>query len=125
MIFPEGTTTNGKYLISFKKGAFFTNSPLQIVCLKYKQRYFNVAYDVLDSYVFLLVFLQLKNQLKVIRFDVYYPSEAESNWELYARNVKTVMIKALKIENSESGFEEQKEYYTKIRAILNKKNEEN
>jgi lysophosphatidylcholine acyltransferase/lyso-PAF acetyltransferase len=22
MIFPEGTTTNGKYLISFKKGAF-------------------------------------------------------------------------------------------------------
>ena len=123
IIFPEGTTTNGKYLISFKKGAFFTKSPVQVVCLKYKKRYFSVAYDVLDTYVYLLVFLQLRNDLKVMIFDVYYPSEAESNWEVYAKNVKTLMMKALKVESSESGFEEQKEYYSIVRDIINKKKE--
>lgn len=28
-IFPEGSTTNGKYLISFKKGAFVSLNPVQ------------------------------------------------------------------------------------------------
>ena len=82
-----------------------------------------MAYDVLDTYVYLLVFLQLRNDLKVMIFDVYYPSEAESNWEVYAKNVKTLMMKALKVESSESGFEEQKEYYSIVRDIINKKKE--
>jgi lysophosphatidylcholine acyltransferase/lyso-PAF acetyltransferase len=123
LVFPEGTTTNGDYIISFKKGAFFTHFPVQIVCLKYKKRYFNVAYDVLDYYVYLLVFLQLKNELEVIILDVYYPSEDEKNWEVFAQNVKTVMVKALNVQSSNSGFEDQKEYYQRVRMALQKKNQ--
>ena len=40
LIFPEGTTTNGKYIISFKRGAFAHMFPVKIFCLKYDARYF-------------------------------------------------------------------------------------
>ena len=39
LIFPEGTTTNGKYIITFKKGAFTHMFPVKIFCLKYDTRY--------------------------------------------------------------------------------------
>lgn len=29
MIYPEGSTSNGEYLMSFKKGAFFSLLPIQ------------------------------------------------------------------------------------------------
>lgn len=32
LIFPEGTTSNGKYLISFKRGAFEPLLPIKIIC---------------------------------------------------------------------------------------------
>ena len=35
-IFPEGCTTNGKYLIEFKKGAFDSLLPVQPHCIKYR-----------------------------------------------------------------------------------------
>ena len=39
LIFPEGTTTNGKYIISFKRGAFAHMFPVKIFGLKYDARY--------------------------------------------------------------------------------------
>ena len=39
LIYPEGTTTNGKYIISFKRGAFAHMFPVKIFCLKYDARY--------------------------------------------------------------------------------------
>jgi len=55
MIFPEGTTTNGKYLISFKKGAFMNMFPIKIFCIKYDVRNFNTALDTIDKlYHFIL-----------------------------------------------------------------------
>ena len=35
-IFPEGTTTNGKVLISFKSGAFSPGLPVQPMVVRYK-----------------------------------------------------------------------------------------
>ena len=37
LLFPEGTTTNGLYLLPFKSGAFLAGCPLQPVILKYEQ----------------------------------------------------------------------------------------
>ena len=41
----EGTTTNGDYLISFKKGAFDIKEPIKIFCFKYENRHFNPGLD--------------------------------------------------------------------------------
>jgi len=46
-IFPEGTTSNGKYVISFKKGAFEPGKPMKIITIKYLNKNFNPALDVL------------------------------------------------------------------------------
>jgi len=47
-VFPEGTTSNNKHILSFKKGCFEYNVPLKVACLKYEVRNFNMALDVLD-----------------------------------------------------------------------------
>jgi len=39
IIFPEGTTSNGKSLLKFKLGAFNDLSPLTLVALKYTCNY--------------------------------------------------------------------------------------
>lgn len=45
IIFPEGTTSNGSYLLSFKRGAFESLEPVKICCLKYSDRRFNLSQD--------------------------------------------------------------------------------
>lgn len=37
-MFPEGTCSNGKYLLSFKKGAFEPLAPIKIVYFKFYDR---------------------------------------------------------------------------------------
>lgn len=37
-MFPEGTCTNGKYLLSFKKGAFESFSPIKIFYFRFFDR---------------------------------------------------------------------------------------
>ena len=37
-MFPEGTTSNGRYLLKFKKGAFIHNLPITPCILEYKSR---------------------------------------------------------------------------------------
>lgn len=35
LLFPEGTTTNGRFLLPFKTGAFLAGLPLQPVVIRY------------------------------------------------------------------------------------------
>ncbi len=35
LLFPEGTTTNGRYLLPFKTGAFLAGEPVQPVVIRY------------------------------------------------------------------------------------------
>lgn len=43
IIFPEGTVSNGRYLLSFKRGAFERLEPVKIYLLKYNDRHFNMT----------------------------------------------------------------------------------
>ncbi|KAH7373957.1 hypothetical protein KP509_17G080900 [Ceratopteris richardii] len=49
MLFPEGTTTNGNYLLPFKTGAFVAGTPVQPVILKYPYRRFSPAWDTISG----------------------------------------------------------------------------
>ena len=125
LIFPEGTTTNGRYLISFKKGAFFTQDPLQIVCLKYNERSFALSYDGIgDIYCFVFTFCQFINHLTVTEFDVFYPDYlnlkkySDEHTIIYMNTVKQVMLKCMGVQNSEAGFNDKKKYYDEIREKM-------
>ncbi|XP_015688321.1 lysophospholipid acyltransferase LPEAT1-like isoform X2 [Oryza brachyantha] len=49
LLFPEGTTTNGDYLLPFKTGAFLARVPVQPVILRYPYTMFSPAWDSMDG----------------------------------------------------------------------------
>ncbi|KAI4963806.1 hypothetical protein ZWY2020_010482 [Hordeum vulgare] len=52
LLFPEGTTTNGRFLISFQHGAFIPGYPVQPVVVRYPHVHFDqscYAYNVLPT----------------------------------------------------------------------------
>ncbi|GER41388.1 1-acyl-sn-glycerol-3-phosphate acyltransferase [Striga asiatica] len=48
MLFPEGTTTNGDYLLPFKSGAFLSKAPVLPVILRYPFHRFSPAWDTIS-----------------------------------------------------------------------------
>eukprot|EP00825_Cyclidium_porcatum_P025281 TRINITY_DN2752_c0_g1_i1.p1 TRINITY_DN2752_c0_g1~~TRINITY_DN2752_c0_g1_i1.p1 ORF type:complete len:241 (+),score=37.84 TRINITY_DN2752_c0_g1_i1:296-1018(+) len=108
-IFPEGTTSNNQYLLSFKKGAFYTISPIKIFCLKYGSRYFHPQYDLIPEIPHLIMFLsQPVNKFEIIEFDTFNPDylnlQPEKDWDKYAEIIKSIMLKALNLKDSSSGY---------------------
>ena len=46
-VFPEGGVSNGRHLLTFKKGAFIANKTVQPIVLDYKYDDFSPAYDIM------------------------------------------------------------------------------
>lgn len=103
-IFPEGTNTNRKSLVQFKRGAFNPGTPVQPVLVRYP------GYDDLDaitwtfrqshSYLFSVWLLLTRpiNRLEVEFLPVYKPGKEErEDPDLFARNVQILMAKELEI----------------------------
>ncbi len=99
MIFPEGTTTNGKYMLRFRKGAFYAGMPVQPVLQRYRWRRFDPTWEAGLVNVFWYMWrlgTQFANCMEVIHMPVYFPSEEEkADPELYAENVRTAMARRL------------------------------
>lgn len=74
MIFPEGTTTNGQYIVEFKKGPFLPMAPIKPYAFKFDSVHFNPFMDEIPEFFLLvLTFCKLRNKLAVYEFDTYYP----------------------------------------------------
>jgi len=111
IVFPEGTTSNGEYLISFKKGAFMHLNPVKIYAIKYTNKKFSPAFDALGiGKSFLFTLLQLKNSITVYDLGVFDPAylnlKSEDDWTIYAEKVKSIMMKVLGVKSSELGYAE-------------------
>mmetsp|Transcript_13579 Transcript_13579/g.20531 ORF Transcript_13579/g.20531 Transcript_13579/m.20531 type:complete len:335 (+) Transcript_13579:470-1474(+) len=105
LIFPEGTTTNGEALITFKGGAFYPGYPIQPVTVSYP--------PFLDSwrihwvpglsmlYLLWRTLIRPHNRMVVTFLPVYKPSKDEVNQPLtFAKNVRAVMAKSLGVPTS-------------------------
>jgi lysophosphatidylcholine acyltransferase / lyso-PAF acetyltransferase len=46
LLFPEGTTTNGRYMLRFRTGGFIAGVPVQPIILKYGRVRQNFSYTV-------------------------------------------------------------------------------
>ena len=109
LIFPEGTNTNGKGIIHFKRGAFNAIENIQIICLEYPHTQFNLSMDDFGMGVnILLALCQIKNSLTAHIFEPFNPEylhlKREEDWEKYANIVREIMSKCLKIKSCEMGF---------------------
>ncbi|XP_020250148.1 lysophospholipid acyltransferase LPEAT1 [Asparagus officinalis] len=116
LLFPEGTTTNGDYLLPFRTGAFLAKRPVLPVILRYPYRRFSPAWDSISGvrHVFLLL-CQFVNYIEVTRLPVYYPSEQEKeDPKLYACNVRKFMADEGNLILSDIGLPEKRVYHAAL-----------
>ncbi|RVE60334.1 hypothetical protein OJAV_G00179880 [Oryzias javanicus] len=99
LMFPEGTTTNGRALIKFKPGAFLAGVPVQPVLLHYPNRLDTVRWTYRGTTWMEGIWYttsQLYTNVTVEFLPVYKPSEEEKkDPNLYADNVQKLMAWAL------------------------------
>ncbi|XLR32204.1 hypothetical protein HN51_052168 [Arachis hypogaea] len=116
MLFPEGTTTNGEYLLPFKTGGFLAKAPVLPVILRYHYKRFSPAWDSISGVrhvIFLLC--QFVNYVEVIRLPVYYPSQQEKDDpKLYANNVRRLMATEGNLILADIGLAEKRIYHAAL-----------
>jgi len=126
LLFPEGTTTNGRSMVDFKKGAFFTGAPVRPVLVKYTGAWDPACVDFLepgdpevdgevgandvgamqqslrytDSDWFAQFVGHLLHSCTLLVCKPYIPCDAEkANPDLYAANVRAFMLNKLHMLN--------------------------
>uniref|UniRef100_A0A7I4ADL1 Phospholipid/glycerol acyltransferase domain-containing protein n=2 Tax=Physcomitrium patens TaxID=3218 RepID=A0A7I4ADL1_PHYPA len=97
LLFPEGTTTNGRSLISFKPGAFVPGFPIQPVVIRYPFVHFDISWgDISLTNLVFRMFTQFNNFMEVQYLPVIYPSAWEvENPSEFADRVRYEMARAL------------------------------
>ncbi|KAK3038142.1 hypothetical protein RJ639_029596 [Escallonia herrerae] len=116
MLFPEGTTTNGDFLLPFKTGAFLSKAPVLPVILRYPYQRFSPAWDTISGVrhvIFLLC--QFVNHIEVTWLPVYYPTQQEKDDpKLYADNVRRLMAREGNLILSDIGLAEKRIYHAAL-----------
>ncbi|CAO2817817.1 unnamed protein product [Amaranthus hypochondriacus] len=131
LIFPEGTTTNGDFLLPFKTGAFIAGAPVLPVILRYPYKRFSPAWDSISGVRHVILLLcQFVNYMEVMRLPIYYPSKEEKDDpKLYANNVRKLMANEGNLIQSDIGLPEKRIYHAALngnnspRSALHQKND--
>lgn len=122
VVFPEGTTSNGRYLTHFHRGAFVPGAPVKPVILRYPHSSFDPAWESVYAPYHLFRYLtQFVNYCELTLLPVYTPSAAEkADPALFANNVRLAMSKASGLPISESDVGDKKDYLASIRGGASK-----
>lgn len=94
VVFPEGTTTNGRYLIPFKKGAFERNGPLYPIVLIYSCPILDISYEIIPFWWWIPLAFSSPG---MITAHVHWLEPVQSNdpSEVYAAQVHKQMAKLI------------------------------
>ncbi|XP_057785839.1 lysophospholipid acyltransferase LPEAT1-like isoform X1 [Salvia miltiorrhiza] len=120
LLFPEGTTTNGDYLLPFKTGAFLAKAPVVPVILRYPYQRFSPAWDSISGMRHVILLLcQFVNYIEVKKLPVYHPSEQEKeDPKLYAENVRQLMAHEGNLVLSDIGLAEKRVYHAALNGNI-------
>ncbi|GFQ01247.1 lysophospholipid acyltransferase lpeat1 [Phtheirospermum japonicum] len=123
LLFPEGTTTNGDYLLPFKTGAFLAKAPVLPVILRYPFQRFSPAWDSISGARHVILLLcQFVNYIEVMKLSVYHPSEQEKeDPKLYAENVRQLMAREGNLTVSHIGLAEKRVYLAALNGLLSER----
>ncbi|PHU20908.1 Lysophospholipid acyltransferase LPEAT1 [Capsicum chinense] len=116
LLFPEGTTTNGDFLLPFKSGAFLAGAPVQPVILRYPYQRLSPAWDSISGVRHVILLLcQFVNYVEATWLPVYYPSQQEKDDpRLYAENVRRLMAHEGNLILSDIGLAEKRVYHAAL-----------
>ncbi|XP_042519011.1 lysophospholipid acyltransferase LPEAT1-like isoform X2 [Macadamia integrifolia] len=120
LLFPEGTTTNGDFLLPFKTGAFLSKSPVLPVILRYPYQRFSPSWDTISGARHVILLLcQFVNHIEVTKLPVYHPSEQEKEDPiLYANNVRKLMASEGNLTMSDIGLAEKRIYHATLNGLF-------
>jgi lysophosphatidylcholine acyltransferase / lyso-PAF acetyltransferase len=123
LVFPEGTTTNGRALITFKKGAFVPGQPVQAVVFEFDHNdRFHPAWVSAGPPLSLLLVRMLAEPwhgLCVKFLPPYVPTEEEkNNVRLFSQNVRTYMAGHMGVVATEHSFEDVRLQIAAMKADL-------
>ncbi|XP_059638377.1 lysophospholipid acyltransferase LPEAT1 isoform X2 [Cornus florida] len=120
MLFPEGTTTNGDFLLPFKTGAFLSKVPVLPVILRYPYQRFSPAWDSISGVRHVILLLcQFVNHIEVKQLPVYHPSQQEKDDpKLYADNVRKLMACEGNLILSDIGLAEKRIYHAALNGLF-------
>lgn len=115
-VFPEGTTTNGESVITFRTGAFIYGHPVKPVAIRYPPGNFSPTWETMSALWHMIrLFSQFTNACEIVWLPVYYPNEAEKkDPKLYAQNVRAAIAEALKVPMIDSTYNDKVEYHEAI-----------
>ena len=111
MVYPEGTTTNGQALITFKAGAFIPNAPVQPIAVRFPSgSRVNPAWVSCGPgpmQLLLRLLCEPFSRAYVEYLPVHNPSPAElADANLYASNVRDSIAKALQVPTTNHSYED-------------------
>lgn len=97
VIFPEGTTTNGSAMVTFRTGVFNAGLPVKPVCIQFPYKHFNLSWETIRFREHLFrTMTQVRNDVTCTELPVYVPSaEEQADARLYSINVQTEMARVL------------------------------
>ncbi|KAK4348746.1 hypothetical protein RND71_031501 [Anisodus tanguticus] len=116
LLFPEGTTTNGDFLLPFKSGAFLSGAPVQPVILSYPYQRLSPAWDSISGVRHVILLLcQFVNYVEATWLPVYYPSQQEKDDpRFYAENFRRLMAHEGNLILSDIGLAEKRVYHAAL-----------
>jgi 1-acyl-sn-glycerol-3-phosphate acyltransferase len=125
-IYPEGTTENGRNIITFKKGAFYTLTPLKINILKVDNRVGKFPLAAGGMKILLHIALSvtfLKNDFEALELPVFAPNEylfenfknlGKDKPEILAEACRRVMSEIGNLPLTDGTFENKLKYMSAI-----------
>ena len=125
-LYPEGTTSNGRSIISFKKGAFYSLTPIKMFLMKVDNKIgsFPLAAGGMNILIHLILSLTyLKNDFEAIELPVFAPNEylyenfqhfGKDKPEIFSEACRRVMSEIGALPLSNSSFDTKLNYMSEV-----------
>ncbi|CBJ25798.1 1-acyl-sn-glycerol-3-phosphate acyltransferase [Ectocarpus siliculosus] len=125
LVFPEGTCTNQRALITFKHGPFITGQNIQPVTVRYPRTdgHLDPSYPAVSPSLVALalrVMCQVWNCMEIEYLPVYVPTaEDRDNSTLFAQHVQEYMSRSLGVPATQHAFEDVALQFQAMKMNLN------
>ncbi|XP_020243252.1 lysophospholipid acyltransferase LPEAT2 isoform X2 [Asparagus officinalis] len=106
LLFPEGTTTNGRSLISFQLGAFIPGFPVQPVVVRYPHVHFDQSWGQISlAKLMFRMFTQFHNFMEVEYLPLIAPLEIKQESAVhFAERTSYAMARALNVVQTSHSY---------------------
>ncbi|OMO78685.1 Phospholipid/glycerol acyltransferase [Corchorus capsularis] len=106
LLFPEGTTTNGKVLISFQLGAFIPGHPVQPIIVRYPHVHFDQSWGIISLATLMLrMFTQFHNFMEVEYLPIVMPPDHQKQNAIhFAERTGQAMASALNVVQTSHSY---------------------